>query len=69
MTCQVVCPENVIVKKWQAEPVVFDEEETRLILEGKGLDSLGSEVKAKLTQIGLVDSWDILPRNLGAFLS
>jgi epoxyqueuosine reductase len=69
MICQSVCPENKIVKKWMAEPIIFSERETELILGGLGPESLGGVVVDKLTQIGLADSWKLLPRNLGAFLS
>lgn len=69
MICQAVCPENKDVKKWMSAPVEFSEQETGLILRGLGPDSLGGVVVDKLTQIGLADSWKLLPRNLGAFLS
>lgn len=69
MTCQVVCPENVVVKKWKTAPIEFSELETNLILKGGGPEALGAVVMTKLTHIGLSASWKLLPRNLGAFLS
>lgn len=69
MTCQVVCPENVHVKNLKAAPVVFDKYETELILKSESLETFSPQVISKLTQIGLINSWKLLPRNLGAFLS
>jgi epoxyqueuosine reductase len=69
MICQVVCPENQTVKKWQSEPVVFTENETGLLLQGKGPASFSEDLFCKLEQIGLVDSWDLFPRNLGTFIN
>jgi epoxyqueuosine reductase len=69
MICQAVCPENVVVKKWLADPVEFSERETELILGGQSPEILGGIVIDKLTKIGLNDSLHLLPRNLSVMLS
>jgi epoxyqueuosine reductase len=66
--CQRVCPENVRLSDACEAGVTFSEEETRLLLEGGGPDSLPAGLAEKLEESDLLPILDILPRNLGVIL-
>jgi epoxyqueuosine reductase len=68
MKCQLVCPVNKRFAKWVEEAEVFDEAETESILNGVPLDRLPPETVHKLNRSYMVDSLDVLPRNLRAVL-
>ncbi len=68
MRCQSVCPLNRDVVDWFEGCEEFTEKETALLLEGTGPDRLSPTTREKLERLDLMDSLDILPRNLGVLL-
>jgi epoxyqueuosine reductase len=67
--CQWVCPENMGVRQWVEDGVVFSEAETELLLEDVPLEEIPSYTLEKMQRVHL-DLWaGILPRNLGALLA
>ena len=66
--CQKVCPANKKVLKWTENGPEFDEEETRLILEGKSLDQIPQNTLKKLEKYELTDYFELFPRNLKVLL-
>lgn len=68
MKCQLVCPVNKRFAKWVEEGEAFSEAETESILNGVPLDRLPPETVHKLNRSYMVDSLDVLPRNLRALL-
>jgi len=69
MRCQQFCPENKPFLEWVEDDEAFSEEETALLLEGSSPDQLPAATVKKLERLELMDSLDILPRNLGVFFS
>jgi epoxyqueuosine reductase len=69
LDCQRICPQNKDFLEWVEEGPEFSQEETALILEGVPLDQLPAPTVRKLEQIDFTEFPDILPRNLGVFLS
>lgn len=67
MLCQQFCPENKSFLEWVEGNEVFSQEETSLPLRDLPLDQLPETVSEKLKRLELLDSLDILPRNLGFF--
>jgi len=68
MKCQLVCPVNKRFAKWVEEGEAFSEAETESILNGIPLDRLPPETVHKLNRSYMVDSLDVLPRNLRALM-
>jgi len=68
MHCQSVCPENRSLLDWHEEGAEFSEEETGLLLEGLPLTQLPAALVEKLEHWDLLESLDILPRNLSVLL-
>jgi epoxyqueuosine reductase len=68
MKCQLVCPINKHVIKWEEEGEAFNEAETELILSGAPLDRIPPETARKLKRGYMHDYLDVLPRNLRALL-
>jgi epoxyqueuosine reductase len=68
MICQQVCPENQEVLDFVREGTTFSEEETRLLVDGVGLETLPAETAEKLGAADLAGLLDVLPRNLRALL-
>jgi len=66
--CQRVCPENKAFLQWIEGKEEFSEEETTLLLEGATRDRLPATTARKLERLDIIESLDILPRNLGRFL-
>lgn len=62
--CQKVCPANKKVINWTEPGPEFSEEETTLILDGKGYDNLPIGTKEKIEKFDLVNYYEVLPRNL-----
>ncbi len=62
--CQRICPENKPFLEWIGEQAEFDEAETDLLLQGTAVDRLYATTREKLEYLDLLDSLDILPRNL-----
>lgn len=69
MDCQKYCPENKKFLKWIKAEEVFSQDETTLLLEGVLADQLPAETVNKLERLDLMDSLDILPRNLSVFFN
>jgi epoxyqueuosine reductase len=67
MLCQQFCPEDKMFLEWVEGNEEFSHEETSLLLRGVSPDQLPATTKAKLEQLELLDSLEILPRNLGVF--
>jgi len=68
MTCQSVCPANKTSKNWIKDDGEFSEEETRLLLRGVKHELTGV-VTNKLQKLGLLEDFDLLPRNLSVLFS
>jgi epoxyqueuosine reductase len=68
MKCQLVCPVNKRFIKWVEEGEDFSEAETQLILNGVLPDCIPSETAHKLNRCYMLESLDILPRNLHVLL-
>ena len=68
MKCQLICPVNKPFAKWVAEGESFDEAETRAILNGAPPDCLPPATVNKLKHCYMLDSMDVLPRNLRALM-
>jgi epoxyqueuosine reductase len=68
MICQDVCPANKEHTVWIMPGGDFSEEETALILDGAVLNSLPSRTVEKLERVYMLESYDLLQRNLGALI-
>lgn len=68
MRCQVVCPENVEVRK-RFEPLVeLSEEETEMLVGRVPLERLPAETAAKLRGLEINPSHEAICRNVGLFI-
>ncbi len=67
MICQRYCPEDKPFMGWFEERVDFSEEETSLLLHGCHTGELPLGTIRKLEKLELVESLDLLPRNLRVF--
>ncbi len=64
LICQRVCPMNSAQVNNILEGISFTEEETRMLLEGKPIDSFSKEMQEKVSMLG-IDEWYLaIPRNL-----
>lgn len=68
MRCQLGCPVNKPFAKWMEEGEDFNEAETELILNGVPIDRMPPETTHKLNRCYMLDSLDVLPRNLRALM-
>jgi epoxyqueuosine reductase len=68
MKCQLVCPANKRFAKWLEQGEDFDETETELILKGIPADRMPPQTADKLRRACMLESLDVLPRNLRALL-
>jgi len=68
LLCQRVCPQNKDLLQWFEGNIEFTHEETAMLLKSTPHEQLPPETAEKLQQLNLLDSTDILPRNLGVFL-
>ncbi|MFX1390068.1 MAG: 4Fe-4S double cluster binding domain-containing protein [Promethearchaeota archaeon] len=68
MQCQKVCPANKNVKNWIEKGPEFNEEETRLILEGIKFEDLDKETRKKLEKYEFTNYFEVFSRNLTPFL-
>lgn len=64
MICQDVCPANKEHIRWLMPGGEFSEEETKLILDGIAQDRLPAQTTKKLSKVSMLDSYDLLQRNL-----
>ena len=69
MTCQRYCPEDKKFKDWVETRAEFSQEETALLLDERSHKSLPDAIVEKLGRLELVESLDVLPRNLGVLLN
>jgi epoxyqueuosine reductase len=67
MLCQQSCPEDKPFLDWFECNEEFSHGETALLLQGVSPDRLPAATRAKLERLDLLDSLEILPRNLGVF--
>jgi epoxyqueuosine reductase len=67
MHCQRACPETIPFLNWIEGGDEFSHDETALLLAGAARDQLPPATLAKLERLDLLDSLDVLPRNLGVF--
>jgi len=68
LRCQFACPLNRTIIQSQVDPVVFTEEETKIILEKTPWDNLPSLLAVKLKMLDIDGYYSVLPRNLKALL-
>jgi epoxyqueuosine reductase len=68
MICQRYCPEDKKFKDWVETRAEFSQEETALLLSDSS-GALPAAIMEKLDQLELVESLDVLPRNLGVLLN
>jgi epoxyqueuosine reductase len=66
MRCQVVCPQNKLVKDWIVEGATFSAGETGLLMRRTPLDRLPDGLRQKLEEFDLFDLLESMPRNLSA---
>ncbi|HBL06385.1 MAG TPA: hypothetical protein DDZ33_05525, partial [Clostridium sp.] len=57
MACQHICPMNSEQKEKIIEDIIFTEEETNMLLEGKSIDSFSAGFKSTVYMIG-IDQWN-----------
>ncbi len=68
MICQDVCPANKDKTAWIMPGEDFSEKETSMILDAVPKDKLPEETSEKLQKVNMMDSYDLLQRNLGALI-
>ncbi len=68
LRCQERCPMNASVVSDQLETIYLSEEETLMLLEGKGANDFSQEFLKNVNKIGLFDWAEGLPRNLLAII-
>lgn len=66
MRCQQFCPEDRPFLGWVEGDWAFSEEETDLLMQAGPAAQLPAATREKLAELELLDSLEILPRNLGA---
>lgn len=64
MICQDVCPANKDHTSWLMPGAEFSDEETIMILEGVSRDDLPAQTREKLQKVYMLDSYELLKRNL-----
>ncbi len=69
MICQDVCPANKKFTQWIVPGDEFSDDETEMILKGVPKSQLPQEVIEKLGNLDLIDSYDLLGRNLGVLVN
>jgi epoxyqueuosine reductase len=68
MICQKVCPANKDVVKWIEESARFDHQETDFLLDERPRSEMPRDMITKLEQLGLMEYFDVLGRNLKVLL-
>jgi epoxyqueuosine reductase len=68
MRCQTICPENTSFINWVEDGPAFSQEETGLLLSGRHVEQLPSEMAHKLRQSEMEDFLEAVPRNLRSCL-
>jgi epoxyqueuosine reductase len=68
MRCQAACPENKPYLGRFGETVEFDEQETKLLVEGAPREQIPAVTMKKLQLLSLTDYFNEMPRNLSVLL-
>lgn len=68
LRCQEKCPMNASVAKDTIETICFTQEETKMLLEGKGPEDFSEDFLTKVDRIALFDWSQGLPRNIRAIM-
>jgi epoxyqueuosine reductase len=68
MHCQKVCPANKKVMNWVEHGPTFNEEETKMLVNGVDVETLPAETKRKIEEYDLANYLYVYPRNLGVIL-
>jgi len=68
MYCQLACPADKEFVKWVQEGPTFDEQETRLLMDGALLDALPPATAERLRRFELDSFYEALARNLSILL-
>ncbi len=68
MVCQDVCPVNKDHVSWLMPGAEFSDEETVMILKGVSQDDLPAQTREKLQKVSMLDSRELLKRNLKALI-
>lgn len=68
LRCQEYCPMNKSIINDKIGPITFTEEETSMLLDGKGPEDFSQEFLDKINNLGLFDWRDALPRNIKAII-
>jgi epoxyqueuosine reductase len=66
--CQRNCPMNYKQADNIIESILFTEEETNMLLDGKSIDTFSKELKAKVYMLGIDKWYEAIPRNLKILL-
>lgn len=67
--CQEICPVNREQLLKPVEEVVFNEEETRILLEGGSIDAFPDRLKNEMKRLNLEEYLPAIPRNLKAIFN
>jgi len=68
LLCQTVCPQNRSFINWIEYKGEFSKEESALIFNGASMNRLSPETLEKLEQLGLIEYFGFLPRNIRVLL-
>ncbi len=64
--CQEICPVNREQASKPVEEVLFNEEETKILLEGGSIDAFPDRLKHEIKRLNLEEYLPVIPRNLNA---
>ncbi len=67
--CQQCCPENKTKRNWIEDSWVFSKEETSHIMNREPRAKLPKEIIKKMEELGILEYYEILPRNMRVLLS
>lgn len=67
--CQEICPANREQVIMSIEEVLFSEEETKILLEGKPIDTFPDRLKNEIKRLNIEEYLSVVPRNLNAIFN
>jgi epoxyqueuosine reductase len=67
--CQEICPVNREQVLKPMEEVLFNEEETNILLEGSSIDAFPDRLKNEIRRLNIEDYLPVVPRNLNAIFN
>jgi epoxyqueuosine reductase len=67
--CQEICPVNREQRLKPIEEVIFNEEETAILLEGGSIDAFPERLKKEIKRLNIEEYLPVLPRNLVAIFN